>query len=735
MFLKSSLSRTAVLIALATAGVARAAIEPVRVTASPATSANVFARGEWSVDVGRAYKNPFDPKQIAVDATFTDADGRKLVLPAFWRPTDKGGENGSDKDCVFCVRFAPDKPGRWTMRVAAVDAAGRRDSQEQAFTVAPSNADPGLVRVAANKRYFRFDNGQTYFPVGINLAWPQGEPRVEWYESKFADMQAAGANWARVWMAHGPVTIENETTGLGRYDEAHAAYFDAVLDSAQKHGVRVELCFLNHRDLLDKDGWGPAGWPTSVYNAANHGPATRPIDFVTSEPSRTALKNRLRYIVARYSSYTAVMNWELMNEQEWARINIPTDWDNDLAVYLTTLDPYHRLVSTSASVPDAVWRLPDMAFTQAHLYGTGKQADLVPSILASVAAHEQFDKPHLIAEYGIDAAGDDNKFDPKAQGTAFHNALWAAALSGSAGSAMYWWWDGYVWPKGIYKEFKPLADFVRPIDFAGGQFKPLTITELKRVDATGYGDMVIPSAGGWGRKMSGPQTLPPNGRPASAIVTYAVGPMHSEQYAPIAFDVDLPAESKLTLRAGRVSDFAIVRVSVDGKPIEDVLFSATPGSPGITAGKWEDGHYSADIAAPRTLAAAIPAGKHRVTIDVVGGDWVTLNEIVFADALDNHYANLAAVAVQDAASKQTLAWLFDTRSTWKSDRDGPAPGQQAGVTMVVPNVSAGTWSAAWWDTHAGKTVRTDQVSTKDGVLTLAVPTFSRDIALRLTPAD
>ena len=721
-------ARLAVAFTLGTLGTSSltTAAEPLRVVPASTASVAVFARGEWSVDVGRQYANPYDPKQIAVDATFTDAAGRSRVMPAFWKPGD--GTAGS-----FRVRFAPDKPGEWTIKVDATDAGGKRTSDALAFDVAASADAAGLVRVAANRRYFRFDNGRPYFPIGLNLAWPEGEPNAEWYERKFADMQANGANWARVWMCHGPVLIESDKTGLGRYDETNAAYFDAVLDSAQKHGVYVELCFLNHRDLLDRDMWGPAGWPNSPYNAKNGGPATRPVDFFTGDAARTALKNRLRYVIARYAAYTAVANWELMNEQEFAKVDIPPAWDKDLADYLTATDPYQRMVSTSAGVPDAVWTTPTVAFTQAHLYGTGKQADLVPSILAAVATHEGFGKPLLIAEYGIDSAGDDNKFDPKAQGTAFHNALWAAAMSGSAGSSMYWWWDGYVWPKHVYSDFRPLAEFVKPIDFAAGQFKPVTVTELKRAHATGYADMVLPSAGGWGRRMDGPQTLPPNGRPTGAVVTYVVGPAHKDLYAPAAFDVDLPAASKLTLHAGRVSDFAMLRVSVDGKPIGDTLYSATPGSPGTAKPEWADGRYSADVTDARTLATPVPAGKHRVTLDVVAGDWVTLNDVTFAGAVDARYADLAAVALQDAATHETLAWVFDAKSTWKADRDGPAVVPQTGVTMVVPNVTAGDWSALWFDTRLGKPVRTDHVTAKDGVLTLDVPDFTRDVALRLTP--
>ena len=66
---------------------------------------------------------------------------------------------------------------------------------------------------------------------------------------------------ARVWMAEPSVPLETVATGLGRYDDSTAAYYDAIFTAAQRHGVRVMLCLLNHRDFLLHDMWGAAGWP------------------------------------------------------------------------------------------------------------------------------------------------------------------------------------------------------------------------------------------------------------------------------------------------------------------------------------------------------------------------------------------------------------------------------------------------------------------------------------------
>lgn len=706
-----------------------AQVNVVVVTSAPAA---VFERSEWAVETGEIYKNPYDPSEVAVDATFTEPGGATRVVPAFWQPGGVGG----DKKGAFKVRFLPDRAGSWKLRVGVVDVGGARVSEESVFDVAGSDRR-GLIRVADNKRYFRYDNGTSYFPVGINLAWPPGDAREQWYEEMFATLEKNGANFARIWMAHPPVQIETDKTGLGRYSEENAAYFDRVFEAGERHGVGIMLCILNHRDFLVRDMWGPAGWPGSPYNAANGGPATRPADFFVGDLAKVLFKARLRYLAARYGAFTSLAFWELMNEQEFAPARIPPEWDQEMSAYLGKLDPGHRMVTTSAHVPEALHRHESMAITQSHLYGDGKQFDLVPSITSSIRDHRKFTKPHLIAESGIDSNGNDAKFDPKGRGTALHNSLWAAALGGSAGTSMYWWWDNYVGPKDLWKVYRPVADFVRPINFAGKRFEPIEVSELKRGDASGFSEMILSAGGGWGVKMNGPLVVPPNGRPLKALPTYFCGVAHEDLYAPIDLEIDFPHESKLTISAAKISDYALLRVSVDGRPIGDVLFSAVPGSPGTEKAEWDvvQKAYRATAPEPRVVPAVIPAGKHRVVIDAVAGDWVALTDLRFSNAVGNAYANLTTLALQDPASKETLAWVYDTRSTWKLDLDGGALESQSGVTMLVPNVSSGTWRVMWWDTREGKVVAEQRVTAENGLLTLKVPDFTRDIALRLVAAE
>jgi len=59
-----------------------------------------------------------------------------------------------------------------------------------------------------------------------------------------------------------------------------------------------------------------ANWSDNPYNATNGGPAPIP-GFLSNARARSFIKNRFRYIMARYGYSANIMCWELFNEVEW----------------------------------------------------------------------------------------------------------------------------------------------------------------------------------------------------------------------------------------------------------------------------------------------------------------------------------------------------------------------------------------------------------------------------------
>jgi len=92
--------------------------------------------------------------------------------------------------------------------------------------------------------------------------------------------------------------------------------------------------------------------------------------------------------------------------------------------------------------------------------------------------------------------------------------------------------------------------------------------------------------------------------------------------------------------------------------------------------------------------------------------------------------NLAAYALR--GTSVVLAWLQNVDHQWLLD---PLPGPDAtpvvGATLALGDLADGAWTARWIDSYTGIDVAVDPVQVSGGAITLAVPSFSKDVALRM----
>ena len=688
-------------------------------------AAVVYEPAEWTLDVPGGFANPFDPDVVAADVTFIGPGGATLKMPAYW---DGEADAASTR---FRVRFSPIRAGDWSATPTVKTAGGSEAGAAVTFR-ATAGKSPGFVRVADNGRYFRRDDGSSYFPVGLNLAWPSGtdDGRVEVYRQYFESLSKNGGNIARLWMGNRQMMIEPDT--LARYNLPTARAWDGIFQEAQARGVGVMLCLMNHREFLDRDSWGPANWPISPYNAANGGPAKTPGDFFTDPEARRFFRARLRYLAARYGAFTSVMCWELMNEQEFAKVGDLEAWNAEMMAYLHQVDPFDHLVTTSADVADATNADPRMAFTHAHLYGDGTQPQMLDAVVDAVRRHARFGKPVVISEIGLDGGNGDEGYDPRGVGTPLHNALWSAALSGSAGGSMHWWWDKYVGPLDLWHEYAALSQFAATVDWAGRDYRPLDLPVAYRakVPADATADATLAATLNWAKMDPAVVQVDAGGNPDRALPRYLIGASKTDLSAPLTLALDMPAAGVMTLRFSRVSDYAVVRVGVDDKPVGDVMLSALPAAPGDVKPN-ADGIYQSDVNSERSFP--LPAGTHRVTIETIAGDWAMLGGVKITNAVRRRNADLTTLALRDDATSDTLVWLLDRTSNHLQDAQGGTPRTLADVRLEVPVApSVRRCDVVWWDTRIGRTTSA-KATASDGVVTLDVPPFRRDLAVRVTP--
>ena len=158
-----------------------------------------YAKFEASFTLPNQTGNPYDPDQNDIEASFRDPSKKQMVVPAFW-----------DGD-RWRVRFAPTQLGVYSLYIlrSGSPIPDPADLTASQFRCVPSR-DPGFIRVDPNHaQHFVFDNGKSYYPQGIDLAWSGGG--VPSYPEMLGDLGAAHMNWARVWMTYWDVGQEQES--------------------------------------------------------------------------------------------------------------------------------------------------------------------------------------------------------------------------------------------------------------------------------------------------------------------------------------------------------------------------------------------------------------------------------------------------------------------------------------------------------------------------------------------
>jgi hypothetical protein len=474
----------------------------VELTVAPQASVPRYAKFELSLNINAAYANPFDPGQVDLHALFTSPKGQKVIVNGFFdQPFTRRLLDGAESvepagDPIWRIRFAPDTIGRWTYKVFVTTPNSRAELPEAAFEATPSEA-PGFIRLSKrNPRGFAHDDGRPFFAVGQNMCWGGRRGSFD-YDLWLPELAKAGGNWIRIWMSSWNCALEwsrqqigdwrsGQYHGLGQYSLGNAWKLDTILDTAERHGISVMLCFGTYGEFTEGGFFNEGQWQDNPYNIANGGPCALPEDFWINEEARKLYQRRLRYIMARYGHRTTIHAWEFWNEAR-----APAAWVSEMASFVKgtgefqgkPADPHKHLLSTTYGSPE-VWRIPEIDFTQAHLYGKGDIARFAPRVHADAREHLAYGKPHLVAEFGIDWRAPDSKYDPQKLGVNLHNAMWASAASGNAGAAMIWWWDSYIHPSDLYWRFTPIRKFADAIPWSEGQWKPIE-TDATQVNAYG----------------------------------------------------------------------------------------------------------------------------------------------------------------------------------------------------------------------------------------------------------
>ncbi len=707
---------------------------------------------EAAVNISATYSNPFDPDEIRVEAEIAAPGGRRLRVPGFFgAPMQVERVGASERLRVagtagFRVRYTPAVAGEHTIVVVATDRTGTVRSKPVKLTVTRGTS-PGFVRRSAKApAYFAFDNGAPFIAIGENVCWASDPTPIETYSKWFKGLGAAGGNWARLWLAYNEKGLEWSAAptprpgtgtygGLGRYALDNAWRLDEIIRIAERNGIYLMLCLGTYGEFTQGGFFNEGMWVSNPYNKANGGPCAEPADFWTNAEARRAYKKRLRYLIARYGHSPHVFAWEFWNEVP--PTNEQAAWVAEMAAYLKENDPYGHLVSTTYG-NDTVWKCPNVDFTMTHMYGqAGNTPVFTEQIVAHTRDHRRFEKPYILAEFGIDWQAPDTRWDPKASGINMHNGLWSGLLAGGAGTAMVWWWDSYVHPGDLYRLFRPVRKFADAVDWQAELLKPVDgIVVQTAPDAPEtFKDLTVAGSIAWGLPPSDRYTVMHDGSVRGGPIAMAIGsPTRSttrELPTKLTWVVDLERPTTVTLRLGQVCTRARMVVKVNGETrLERELTAGEPG-----AGPWKSSkkleQYDVWVADyDEDIPIELPAGPHEIEVSNTDGDWFQIASLTLPGYQSSRYPDVTALAL--AGERTLLMWLHNRESSWRTDFDGKKPTTLGGLRVSVPVGRSGQWDVEWWDTWTGEIIRREAVEALDGALRLLPPPLERDFAVRAT---
>ena len=713
-----------------------------------ATAVGRYEKLELTVALRVAYSNPFDPDQIAVEGKFITPSDRTVVVPGFYCQgfTRSCRTDGSETltpagRAAFKVRFAWGEVGEYRFAVIARDRTGARTVGRGGFSVQPS-AHPGYVRRStAAPHYFQFDSGASYFALGENICWPN-EPGTYAYDLWLNKLADAGGNYTRLWLDPdwNELGLEKCTqdpgdgNGLGRYDPRASWRVDHILDLARQRNVRVMLSLLSFNSV---DATGEyASWKDSAYNRANGGPCAQPADFFTTPEAKRLFKRRLRYLVARWGWSPAVLSWEFWNEVDLATGYDSAKvaaWHGEMADYLCATDPWRHLITTSLANTDgdrALDSLPQLDYVQSHSYGSHDVAATIGQVTTRKLA--AYDKPHYFGEFGIDVYPDSYVYDP--DGIHLHNGLWSALLSGSAGTAMTWWWDNYVEPRNLYYHFARAAAFVGDVDWVRENYQPAHVVNVQFAEGSTptYSPLSLTPVGeSWdeGAIYNQPHTYQVGndgvvpGFETMSAVQHGVE-NHPTWHNPATFLVNYPVAGRFEVTVNGVSGYggAALRITLDGNQNQAlrVDFPDTQPDNDETMHQY-DGAYGVDVS----------PGAHTIVVEDPGTDWCYVSY-----RLTNYLTapNLRVMALATATS--ALAWMQNRESTWWTHKLGGTPTPLPACLVTLDGFTPGEYDLLQWDTQTGTVAQTTHLTCSDGRVVITTPAnLVTDVAYKVRKTD
>ena len=673
-----------------------------------------YEKFEISINLTASFSNPYNKNEIFLRAVFSSPAGENFIINGFYYqdfirtgPPENLTPNGSP---FWKIRFTPTEIGNWTYQIICTDPTGTTITDLKSF-LCTSSDKKGFVRVA-NNRYLRYDNGEQFFGIGLNMGWYDYPEKTFSYQKWIDSLSANKGNLIRVWMSENAFAIEWKNTGLGNYTNRldRAYQLDWLLNYAEQKNVLVQLCLVPHGQFsinVDPE------WNDNPYNSVNGGPCQTPESFFTNEVAKEFFKRRLDYIIARWGYSPNLFAWEIFNEVDHSnnynqnKQNV-NQWLIEIAQYIKSKDVYGRIVTTSFAnefLEPSIWSNPLFDIIQIHHYNT--TADMQTALVELTRLYlSDYNKPTAIGEYDFLELGFwASNNDP--YGINFHNTLWASVMSGAYLTAMSWSWNNYIANKNLFYHFKSIGNFLSDVNLLGKNFVPVS-PQTFTIQKSDF--VVAPAYPLWGQSPANNFTVSHNGLINPNTINL------SKFLYGVAFNSEFRNPPIFNVSYDEIAEFKVV------------VGNAISVSPRLQI--WLNGIKRLDqIVNPNvTYSITIPAGEHQIFVDNQGIDWMRVAEYVFT----NFAVALKCYALQ--SEDEIIGWIQHRNYNWKFVRDiGSLPQVISDGKVYLANVSPGSiFRVEWFDTQNSNLFLLDTVISNSSVLEINVPPIQTDFAFRAT---
>ena len=680
---------------------------------------------ELEAEVYAPYDNPYDAGQIDVTAQITTPAGKIMSAPAFFVGRERRWQ----------IRYTPTIVGEHSYFLKIKTPNETADSEPYTFSVTPGNGN-GFIRKSRNNSFYTvFDSGKCFFGLGHNVGWVS-ENTIAEFEQYFDEFKKNGCNLTRIWI-NSPWTLCVESKKLGSYDLGDCRIIDSLIRLAEKYGIYIVLSLDSYGSLMTEKGfWEENAWRRNPYNKGNGGPCEKPWDFFTNKTAKKYYKNRLRYIISRWSYSPNILAFELWNE-----VDTPKGWTVEMLSYIKSINPHGQLTTTSLGYPwsnnfdeSLIWELKEVDIAERHVYG-----DLTKDIIANlIFVNKEFLKRYkkllLVGEFGLNTQRKDNIHDPEGLGVALHNSIWASALSGSFSGALNWWWEEYMRPNNLYHDYKALRNFVEGVNWNSKNIRFAKTTPVKtslsEKEEISYSNVNIKPKENWGDTRYKDFVIENNGDVSGGVVNhYLHGYLKKEFKTDPVFHVNYPVSGKFKIDIGIVSQGGELIIYLDGKETLKKEFPAGPGE-----GPWEKSLYRKDYKVYQavyntSVSIDMPAGEHIIRLTNNGKDWIGIKKITLTNYKSDVFANVRVTGLE--IGSEILLWIQNKAYNWHDFKKDTVLSPIKGASFDLVDVEDGIYNIEWWDTVEGKITFQEKIEGKNNTIHLTIPSFSKDLACKI----